>query len=56
MVTCRLRGNGRVGCDVLGGEACIVGQRVEWSAVEGQGDLDLSFIGVAVYEGSAVGR
>lgn len=53
----RLGWDGRVGRDALGGEVCVVGQRVERSAVEGEGDLDFGFVGVAVYEGgTAAGR
>lgn len=51
----RLSRDGRVGRDARGGEEGIVGKRVEGPAVEGEGDLDLGFIGVAVYEGGAAG-
>ena len=56
MVTRRLGGDRRVGRNALGGEICIVWKRVEGSAVEGKGDLDLGLVGVAVYEGGAAGR
>ena len=35
MVTRRLGGDGRVGRNALGGEVCIVWERVEGAAVEG---------------------
>ena len=52
----RLGWDGSVGCDALVGEVCIVGQRVERSAVEREGNLDFGFIGVAIYESSAAER
>ena len=55
-MTRRLGRDGRVGRDALGGEVCVIGERVEGSAVEGEGDLDLGLVGVAVYEGGAAGR
>ena len=54
MVRC-LIWNGRVGRNARGGEEGIVGQRVEGATVEGEGDLDLGFVGVAIYEGGAAG-
>ena len=53
MVGCGLGRDRGVGGNAFGGEVCIVGQRVERSSVEGEGDLNLSFVGVAVYESSA---
>ena len=55
-MTSRLRGDGRVGRNAIGGEACVVWESVEGSAVEGEGDLDLGLVGVAVYEGCAARR
>lgn len=55
-MTRRLGGNGGVGGNAIGGEARVVGQRVERSTVEAQGDLDLCFIGNAVDESIAAGR
>ncbi len=51
----RLGWDGRVGRDAVGGEVCIVGQRGQWAAVEGEGDLDFRLVGVAVYEGGPAG-
>ena len=56
VVVRRLRRDGGIGRDALGGEVCVVGKEVEGSAVEGEGDLDLGFVGVAVDEGGAAGR
>ena len=56
MVTGRLGRDGRVGRNALGGEVCVIWERVEGSAVEVEGDLDLGLVGVAVYEGGAAGR
>ena len=55
-MTRRLGRDGRIGRNALGGEVCVVWERVEGSAVEGKGDLDLGLVGVAVYEGCAAGR
>ena len=52
----RLGWDGSVGGNALGREVCIVGERIEESTVEGQGDLDFGLIGVAIYKGSAAGR
>lgn len=52
----RLGTDGRVGRNALGGEVCVIWERVEGSTVEGQGDLDLGLVGVAIYEGCAAGR
>ena len=56
MVVCRLGRDRGVGGNAFGGKVCIVGQRVERSSVEGEGDLNLGFVGVAVYESSAPER
>ena len=53
MVGCGLGRDRGVGGNTFGGEICIVGQRVERSSVEGERDLNLGFVGVAVYESSA---
>ena len=53
MVGCGLGRDRGVGGNTFGGEVCIVGQRVERSSVEGERDLNLGFVGVAVYESSA---
>ena len=55
-MTRRLGGDGRVGRNALDGEFCIVWKRIEGAAVEGEGDLDLGLVGVAVYEGCAAGK
>ncbi len=55
VVVGRLGWDGRVGRDAVGGEVCIVGQRGQWAAVEGEGDLDFRLVGVAVYEGGPAG-
>ena len=55
-MTRRLAGDGRVGRNALGGEVCVVWKRVERASVEGERDLDLGLVGVAVYESCAAGR
>ena len=56
MVVRRLRGDWCVGGHAFGGEVCIVREKIEESTVEGQGDLDLGLVGVAIYKGSAAWR
>ena len=56
MVIHHLVGDGRVGCNDRGGEVYVIREGIEGPAVEGQGDLDLGLVGVAVYEGRAAGK